>query len=129
MNQKTTTRSFANFFSNNKGMSLLFIVFITIISNNLYAVEKDSLKGRWDITIDVDGKPAPAWLEVRRSGRTTLVGQFMCVVGSARPISEIHLKDGKFSFAIPHQWEQGSNDLRVEGKIEGEKISGTLQDC
>ena len=126
MNQKTTTKSFASFFSKKKGMSLLFIVFINIISHNLYAVEKDSLKGRWDITIDVDGKPAPAWLEIRRSGRTTLVGQFMCVVGSARPISEIHLKDGKFNFAIPHQWEQGSNDLRVEGQIEGEKISGIL---
>lgn len=84
------------------------------------------IEGRWDITIDAEGKPVPAWLEVRHSGNHTLVGQFVCVVGSARPISEVHFKDGKFSFAIPPQWERGDNDLKVEGTVQGEKISGTL---
>ena len=84
------------------------------------------IEGRWDITIDAEGKPVPAWLEVRHSGNHTLVGQFVCVVGSARPISEVHFKDGKFNFAIPPQWERGDNDLKVEGTVEGEKISGTL---
>ncbi|KFF03349.1 3-keto-disaccharide hydrolase [Flavobacterium reichenbachii] len=104
---------------------LLLIFFTSQI--NVYGMAVASpLEGRWDITIDIDGKPAPAWLEVRLSGHKTLVGQFVCVVGSGRPVSEIHFKDGKFSFAIPAQWEQGTNDLRVEGVIEGEKIFGTL---
>ena len=107
--------------------SLLLTFFANIITNNVYGMSVDSsLEGRWDITINVDGKPAPAWLEVRHSGNKTLVGQFVCVVGSARPISEIHFKDGKFSFAIPPQWEQGNNDLRVEGTLNGEIIYGTL---
>ena len=33
------------------------------------------LLGRWDLTIDMrDGKYLPAWLEIRKSGRQTLVG-------------------------------------------------------
>ncbi|KAF2511447.1 DUF1080 domain-containing protein [Flavobacterium zhairuonense] len=127
MNQKTKTTAFPNFRNQILIFSLFLTLFASQISNNLYAVEKDTLKGFWDITIDVEGKPAPAWLEIRRSGPKTLVGQFMCVVGSARPIAEIHVQDRKFSFSIPPQWEKGSNALRVEGEIEGEKIFGTLQ--
>jgi hypothetical protein len=127
MNQKFKTKSFFNFSNRMLVMSLLLTFFTAQINNNLYAMTADSsLEGRWDITINADGKSAPAWLEVRHSGHKTLVGQFVCVVGSARPVSEIHFKDGKFNFAIPAQWEQGANDLTVEGTLDGEKISGTL---
>lgn len=85
-----------------------------------------AIEGRWDITIDVEGKQAPAWLEVRHSGNHTLVGQFVCVVGSARPVSEVHFKDGKFHFSIPPQWERGDNDMKVEGTVSGDQLSGTL---
>lgn len=84
------------------------------------------IEGRWDITVDVDGKPAPSWLEVIHSGNKTLVGRFVSVSGSARPISEVKFKDGKFNFSIPPQWENGTDDLAVEGTVEGDKISGSL---
>lgn len=84
------------------------------------------IEGRWDITVDVDGKPAPSWLEVTHSGNKTLVGRFVSVSGSARPISEVKFKDGKFNFSIPPQWEGGTGDFSVEGTVEGDKISGSL---
>jgi len=84
------------------------------------------LEGRWDITVDVAGKPSPSWLEVRHSGTHTLIGQFTGFSGSARPISEVHFKDGKMNFAIPPQWEKGDSDLKVEGTLEGDKLTGTL---
>jgi hypothetical protein len=84
------------------------------------------LEGRWDITVDVNGKPAPSWLEVRHSGTKTLVGAFVSVSGSARPISFVNFKDGKFSFAIPPQWEQGEKDFILEGTLSGDTISGTI---
>jgi hypothetical protein len=87
------------------------------------------LEGRWDITVDVAGKPSPSWLEIRHSGTKTLVGQFTGFSGSARPISIVHVKEGKFSFAIPPQWEEGNNDLRVEGSLQGNNLSGTLTNC
>lgn len=84
------------------------------------------IEGRWDITVEADGKQYPSWLEVRHSGHHTLVGQFVGIVGSARPISKVNFTDGKFSFTIPPQWEQSDKDLTVEGRLEGETISGTM---
>ncbi len=84
------------------------------------------LEGRWDITIDQDGKPVPSWLEVQHSGLHTLVGQFVGDGGSARPISKINFSEGKMSFSIPPQWEQSDNDLTVEGMLANDKLSGTI---
>jgi hypothetical protein len=85
------------------------------------------LEGRWNITVDMNGKPAPSWLEVRHSGTSTLVGSFVSVSGSARPISVVHFKDGKFSFAIPSQWEKGDGDFSLEGTLQGDSMSGSLK--
>ncbi len=76
--------------------------------------------------VDVAGTPASSWLEVIHSGHHTLVGRYVSVSGSARPISEVHFKDGKFNFAIPPQWEKGEGDFTVEGTVEGDRISGSL---
>lgn len=84
------------------------------------------LIGRWDITIDQDGKPAPSWLEVKLSGTSTLVGRFVGVVGSARPVAEVRFDNGKFSFTIPPQWESGDQDFIIEGELAGEGIKGTI---
>lgn len=104
---------------------ILSVLALTLVSFAGMAAPSP-LEGRWDITIDVDGKPAPGWLEVRHSGHHTLIGQFVCVVGSARPISVVHTKDNSFHFSIPPQWENGTADLNVEGTINGEKLSGKL---
>lgn len=84
------------------------------------------LEGRWDITVDLNGKPAPSWLEVRHSGYKTLVGQFTGFSGSARPIAEVHFKDGKLNFDIPPQWEKGDKYLAVEGTLSGDAINGSM---
>jgi len=88
--------------------------------------DEPSVIGRWDITISKDGKEVPSWLEVTLSGYSTLVGRFVAEGGSARPIAEVHFKDGKMSFSIPKQWERGDNDLIVEGILNGDQLSGTL---
>lgn len=85
-----------------------------------------SLEGRWDITVNINGKPAPSWLEVRHSGVHTLVGDWVSTGGSARPISEILYREGRFSFAIPPQWESGPGKLEVEGHPQGEGLAGTV---
>jgi len=85
-----------------------------------------SIEGRWDITIDVDGKKSPSWLEIRHSGLHTLVGQFVGTGGSARPISKVNFIDGKISFSIPPQWEPENNDLSVEGTFDGDNLAGSM---
>ena len=68
----------------------------------------------------------PSWLEIRHSGLKTLVGRFVGTGGSARPISRIYLENGKMSFSIPPQWESDPNDLKVEGTLQGDSLSGTM---
>ena len=84
--------------------------------------------GRWDIAIqDTGGRTLPSWVEIRRSGRSTLVGQFVGVVGSARPVARVDLgAGGELRFAIPPQWEEERNDLVVEGRLQGEQMTGTM---
>lgn len=84
------------------------------------------IAGRWDITItSADGK-YPSWLEVSPSGNGYLVGRFVGIVGSARPISRVEFTDGTMRFAIPPQWEPGTGDLTVEGRLQGEALTGSM---
>jgi hypothetical protein len=95
----------------------------------LPAAPSDSvtIQGKWDITIEVNGKKLPSWLEIKHSGLRTLVGRFVGPGGSARPISRIYLENGKMSFAIPPQWENEPNDLKVDGTLDGhDRLKGSI---
>lgn len=85
-----------------------------------------SIEGRWDITIDEDGKKSPSWLEVTHSGHKRLVGHYVGISGSARPISIIHFKDGKLSFSLPPQWEEEDGDLKFEAALKDDVLEGTM---
>jgi hypothetical protein len=84
--------------------------------------------GRWDLTVEGLGRPACGWLEAQRSGNNMLVGRFVGWNGSARPVSRIDFANSVMRFAIPPQWEEGNADLRVEGTLTGEELSGTITD-
>lgn len=85
-----------------------------------------SVEGRWDITIIINDRSYPSWLEVERSGSKRLVGSFVCISGSARPVSVIHFVDDKINFSLPPQWEREDNDLTFEGRLQGDSIIGTM---
>lgn len=88
--------------------------------------DTSAIEGRWDLTITMADKQLPSWLEVQHSGVRTLVGRLVFASGSARPISKINFKDGKFNFTLPPQWEKETKDLEFEGAITPTGISGTL---
>jgi hypothetical protein len=83
-----------------------------------------ALIGRWDLTVRDGNLEYPSWLEVRRSGRATLVGSYVGQFGSARPISKVELTDGKFMFVVPPQWERRQSEVVCIGRTEGETIWG-----
>ena len=86
----------------------------------------ERMLGRWDISIATPDGEKPSWLEVEESGRDQLVGRFVGVVGSARPISVIAVNGDSLSFAIPYQWEDGNGNLSVRGAVHGNDLSGTM---
>ena len=96
------------------------------VRNEIVMADVKDLIGRWDITVDKNGKPAPSWLEVKLSGTHTLVGYFVGTSGSARPVAKINFDNGKFSFAIPPQWEAGNQDFVIEGELTTSGIQGTV---
>jgi len=105
---------------------LILLALSTLNTNPCFAQEASAIEGRWDITIAMNGKELPSWLEVQHSGISTLVGRFVYAGGSARPISKVNFKDGKFSFAIPPQWERESRDLEFEGAVTASGLTGTM---
>ena len=86
----------------------------------------DALLGRWDLVVQRGTQSSPSWLEVERSGSATLVGQFVGSGGSARPIAKIEFTEGTFRFAIPPQWESNPRDITFEGRLEGDRITGSM---
>lgn len=86
----------------------------------------DALLGRWNLVVQRGTQTVPSWLEVERSGSARLVGQFVGSGGSARPIAKIEFTDGTFRFAIPPQWERDPHDITFEGRLEGDRIVGSM---
>lgn len=110
----------------------MVLAFLGTIRSGLAADGPAGLTGRWDLTVHAAAGDHPAWLEVTKSGRNTLVGRFVGQFGSARPIARIDVAtDGRaetFRFAIPPQWEERSTDLVVEGRLDDGMIVGTISD-
>jgi hypothetical protein len=82
--------------------------------------------GRWDLVVTGPDGVYPSWLEVSRSGHRAIVGRFVGPVGSSRPISRIDFVGGVMRFDIPPQWDEDTTHLRVEGRVDGDRLTGTL---
>jgi hypothetical protein len=107
---------------------LLLSVFsiVKASAHSFVMADQPAVIGRWDITIDKDGKKLPSWLEVQKSGTHTLIGRFTYAFGSARPISEVKPDQGKYSFSIPPQWEEGTRNMDFEIEVSGNSLKGTM---
>jgi hypothetical protein len=108
-------------------MPILFLVLLASFS--FYGSPQAApppILGRWDITIQRPDGDKSAWLEVRHSGVQTLVGQFVGMSGSARPISQVEFKGGEMRFAIPPQWERVDGNLVVTGRLDGDRLTGSM---
>lgn len=101
-------------------------VTVTAFSNKQTAAADNDIIGRWDLTVNMGDRMAPSWLEVKLSGIQTLVGQFVADGGSARPIAQVKVKDGKIHFSIPAQWERTDKEMVFEATLENDQLKGTI---
>jgi len=91
------------------------------------AQSRSPLIGRWDLTVGTPDLHRAGWLEVRTSGRSMLVGSFVNMVGSARPVSRIDESNGSFRFTVPPQWDESEGETTVSGSLQGDSVSGTIR--
>ncbi len=80
--------------------------------------------GVYTITVDIPGQPLPGTISLTQQGEI-LTGSIQTQFGTA-PI-----KDGKataegFSFSASVNYENATVDLAVSGRVEGNRISGTM---
>jgi hypothetical protein len=124
--------------------AMLLLAFTFIIHASLLAQSQKNgseVIGRWNLTVIIedkelkelglfrhglmDTKGFPGWLEVKRSGFSTLIGYYVGYEGSARPISKVHYsaKDQKYHFTIPPQWAD-IKDIYFEFTLKDDKLTG-----
>lgn len=110
--------------------SKLLLASITFLLTSVFCLAQDtkSLEGTWNLKITEDGKEVPAWLEIKHSGNSSLVGYFCNKTGSARPIAEVKVNNGKFNFVIPAQWEPKGFDMQIMGELDGDGLKGSMID-
>ena len=99
-----------------------------LLSIRLAAQEpvRPPVTGRWDLAIVTNGGRRPSWLEVHWSGNRVLVGQFVGVVGSVRPISRLDFANDTLRFSLPPQWEGGNGDFQFVGALAGDTLAGSM---
>ena len=102
-----------------------YCLFFALIAFSGAAQEDKDLIGKWDLEVEMNGKIAPSWLEVKLSGNKALVGYFVADGGSARPISEVFFHNGIVDFSIPPQWD-GENDMHFQGILSNGQLKGTI---
>jgi hypothetical protein len=108
--------------------TLLLLAATLASAPSLTAQSRAPLIGRWDMTVAVPGRHTSAWLEIRHSGRSMLVGEVMLLAGSARPIAKAEFTPatGEFRFVIPPQWNDAEGDNTFVGRVVGDSINGTV---
>lgn len=105
----------------------VFVASALLHPPHVRAQSTSPLLGRWDLTVDSPEIHRASWLEVRTSGRSMLVGAFVNMVGSARPVSRIDESGGSFRFSVPPQWDDAEGETTVSGQLTGDSISGTIR--
>ena len=107
-----------------------FIIAATCLLNSLLVGQepvRPAVTGSWDLTvIGSDGRHLPSWLEIHWSGNRVLVGRFVGVVGSVRPISRLDFSHDTLRFSLPPQWEGGNNDFQFEAVFAGDTLAGSV---
>jgi hypothetical protein len=113
----------------NRMVQLVFVLALSTIAPIVaQQPQPPAVVGRWDVTVLGPTGRFPSWFEVNWSGNRTLVGRYVGRVGSSRPVAKYEFANNVLRFTVPPQWETGDNDVRFEGTLEGDRLSGWMTD-
>jgi hypothetical protein len=120
-------------------IQLILLCFVSAVGSALAADKNGGEKafvGRWDLTIkDANGKELPSWLEVSGFKEWTTAhreqeiwkARFVGRWGHARFLPTVSIDGANIHFVSPKEEEGSKADLVYDGKLEGERLSGTAQ--
>lgn len=108
---------------------VLFVFSLMVLPSYLFSqsIPGSEVSGTWNITVETENGDRPSWLYIKPSGVNALVGEFVGIDGSARPVSEVKYSEhtGIYSFTIPPQWLQTDSDMHMEFTHSNGKLTGT----
>ncbi len=104
-----------------------FVLCVSSVSGQTQS-KPPGVAGRWNLTVSGKDGKYPSWIEVRVSGRSTLVGAYVGEFGSARPVSEFKFADGRLKFEVPVQWESGRPMVEFDATLSEGTLKGTISD-
>lgn len=107
--------------------SILAYIFFLPLQIFAQSIPGSEIAGNWNLVVETDNGDRPSWLQVKTSGNNALVGHFVGISGSARPISEIKYSEhtGIYSFTIPQQWVNTDIDMHMEFTHSNGELTGT----
>lgn len=112
-----------------KGISLVAIFFALLLAGCPTPGSAQSpdtaFLGRWDLTLLAPDREYPSWLGVEQEG-STFRAQFVGRWGNARPLPKIEISNGVLRFVSPKEEEDSKQDLVFEGRLDGDKLSGSV---
>lgn len=103
------------------------ILGLVLFTSTARSQESESIIGSWDLEVQYGDSWLPSWLQVEQSGNKALVGHYVSIAGSSRPIAEVHVFENSFSFSIPPQWI-GNQYMQLTGKQDGNTLEGNILD-
>lgn len=121
---------------------LLTIMMLPLVAFSQSTIPGSDVIGKWNITFTIEDDELeslglfrhglyadegfPAWLDVKRSGLSALVGHYVGYEGSARPISQVKFDRDRnvYHFVIPPQWMDLEDDIYFEFSLENDEITG-----
>jgi hypothetical protein len=109
-------------------MAVPLITALAFVAGALGQENPAPLVGRWDVTVHGADGDYPSWFTISRSGRKALVGAYVGRFGSVRPVSRVEFENGKFRFTVPPQWERRTDDITIEGRVDGAMLRGETTD-
>jgi hypothetical protein len=81
--------------------------------------------GRWDLTLKAPDRVYPSWLEVSQDGgalKARMVGRW----GHPHALTDVEFSNGRLTFASPKEEEETPADIKFDGKLTGDTLSGTV---
>lgn len=96
------------------------------MASTLQKSSRETITGRWDMTVREEGIEYPSWLEITEK-ENRLSGRFIGRRGGVQRVTAVHIDNDKIKFVIANEDETHGN-ADFTGSVKGDRMSGTASE-